>query len=101
MDRAVVDCTTGTTEVRPFTAAEETQRNAEAAAYVPIVAALEAAEVTRSTIVSQATVALTTNRTYLALASPTNAQNAAQVRALTQQNVKIIRLVLGLLDGTD
>lgn len=48
-----------------------------------------------------ATQALDANRTYLAVASPTNAQNLAQIRALTRQNNKIIRQVLGLFDGTD
>ncbi len=47
------------------------------------------------------------NVTFLAIAAPTNAQNGAQVRALTQQQQTIlkecsvlIRLVLGLLDDT-
>lgn len=53
-------------------------------------------------IIADALGALATNRTFLALgASPTNAQVVAQVRALTNQNVRIIRKVLGLLDGTD
>lgn len=52
-------------------------------------------------IVLAAETALGTNRTYLAVPVPTNAQVAAQVRALTQQNVKIIRLLLNKLDGTD
>jgi hypothetical protein len=54
-----------------------------------------------TTIRQQADAALTANRTYLQIASPTNAQVAAQVRALTQQNNKLIRLVIGKLDGTD
>lgn len=45
--------------------------------------------------------ALATNRTYAALASPTAAQTAAQVKALSRQNNGLIRLLLGLLDGTD
>jgi UDP-glucose 6-dehydrogenase len=47
------------------------------------------------------------NVTFLAIATPTNAQNAAQVRALTQHQQALlkecsalIRLVLGLLDDT-
>ena len=55
----------------------------------------------RTTIEQQAANALAGNRTFLALASPTNAQNAAQVKALTQQNNRIIRLLLNQLDGTD
>ncbi len=47
------------------------------------------------------------NATFLAIPSPTNAQNAAQVRALTQTQQTLlkecsglIRLVLSLLDDT-
>ena len=48
-----------------------------------------------------AEVALTNNRTYLAIPTPTQAQAGAQVAALTRQNNGIIRQLLGLLDGTD
>lgn len=48
----------------------------------------------QSTIIRQAQGALTTNTTYLAIGSPSNAQVVAQVRALTQQNNRIIRLLL-------
>ena len=54
-----------------------------------------------ATIRTQAETALANNRTYLQIASPTNAQVVAQVRALTQQNNGVIRLVLGKLDGTN
>lgn len=54
-----------------------------------------------ATIRAQAANALTANRTYAALASPTAAQTTAQVKALTRQNNAIIRLLLGKLDGTD
>lgn len=53
------------------------------------------------TIRQQARDALTANRSFVAIASPSNAQNAAQVKALTRQNNGLIRLLLGLLDGTD
>ena len=55
----------------------------------------------RQTIEASARSALTANRTYVALASPTNAQNAAQVKALTRQINGVIRLLLNALDGTD
>jgi hypothetical protein len=40
--------------------------------------------------------ALADNATFLAIASPSNAQNAAQVRRLTQQNQRIIRRLVQL-----
>jgi hypothetical protein len=55
----------------------------------------------RDQMAKAATSALDVNRTYLALTSPTTAQNVAQIRSLTQQNTVLIRLLLGLLDRTD
>jgi hypothetical protein len=49
----------------------------------------------------QALAAHAANRTFVALNSPTNAQNAAQIKALTRQMNGVIRLLLGQLDGTD
>lgn len=53
------------------------------------------------TIRQQAQNALANNRTYAGLASPTAAQTAAQVKALTRQMNGVIRLLLNQLDGTD
>ena len=58
-------------------------------------------DVNADTIRAQAQTALANNRTYLALGTPTAAQNTAQVKALTRQTQGIIRLLLGALDGTD
>jgi len=55
----------------------------------------------RRTIEQQAAAALEDNRTYLAIGSPTNAQNLAQIRALTRQINGLIRLQLQDLGGTD
>ncbi len=55
----------------------------------------------KATLVGRADTALASNKTYLAIASPTNAQVAAQVKALTQQNNAVIRLLLGRLEATD
>lgn len=57
--------------------------------------------VNRRTIEEQARQALLDNAAFLAVASPSNAQNATQIKALTRQNNKIIRLLLGDYSGTD
>jgi hypothetical protein len=54
-----------------------------------------------ATIRAQAAAALGTNRGFLAIPTPSNAQLAAQLKELTRQNIGLIRLVLGHLDGTD
>lgn len=48
---------------------------------------------------SKATTALTANSTFLALASPTAAQQLAQLKLLTRENNALVRLLLGLLDS--
>jgi hypothetical protein len=58
-------------------------------------------QVNLETITEQAVTALNDNTTYIALSNPSNAQVAAQVKALTRQNNKIIRLILGRLDSTE
>lgn len=62
---------------------------------------LERDQTNSTTIRNQANAALDNNRTYLAIATPTNAQVVAQVRSLTQQMNGVIRLILGKLDGTN
>ena len=53
-----------------------------------------------TTIRDKATTALGTNTTFLGITSPTNAQNAAQIKALTRQVNGLIRLAIRKLDGT-
>ena len=51
-------------------------------------------------LASKAQAALSANATFLALASPTQAQTLAQVKTLTKECNALIRLALGLLDST-
>jgi hypothetical protein len=78
---------------RPYNPSEE-----EAATKRAVLAALEA---NRATLRDQARQALTVNRAYLDLTSPTQSQVVAQVRALTQQAIGLIRLAGDFLDGTN
>lgn len=55
----------------------------------------------RETLHRQAAAALESNATYLAITSPTAAQSAAQVKALTRQVQALIRLTLNQMDDTD
>ena len=55
----------------------------------------------RSALYEHALAALNTNRRAIAATNPTNAQVIAQVKKLSAQNNAIMRLLLGLLDGTD
>ena len=59
-------------------------------------------------LLDKAQAALTVNATYLAIASPTNAQVATQVARLTRENNAVIRLLLAsfarhgdLVNGAD
>ena len=53
------------------------------------------------TLRARALTAIDANKTYLALAPPTQAQVVAQVRALTAQMNGLIRIGLAALDTTD
>lgn len=53
-----------------------------------------------ATLNSKAQAGLTTNATFLALPSPSQAQTLAQVQTLTKECNTIIRLLLGQLDST-
>lgn len=53
------------------------------------------------TLRMQALTALQSNRDFLAIVSPTNAQTLAQVKALSRQMNGAVRMLLGQLDGTN
>jgi len=52
-------------------------------------------------LAGKAAAAIANNQAFLALASPTAVQVAAQVAALTRQQTALIRVQLGHLDTTD
>lgn len=55
----------------------------------------------KKTLEERAIKALESNKTFLALTSPTNAQVLAQVKALTRQVNGVMRLSLNKLDKVD
>jgi hypothetical protein len=71
---------------------------ADESALVAAQLAAETAQTNTNTIRSRAATALTTNATFLAIASPSTAQVATQVKALTRQCDGVIRLMLNQLD---
>lgn len=100
-DKLIVDCSTGEQSTAPLTAAETAERQQMATADAAFQQQVVTARTNRSAIEDAARVALTTNRTYIGKASPSAAETTAEVKALARQNNGIIRLLLGLLDGTD
>jgi hypothetical protein len=62
--------------------------------------AVRAQATNRAALLAKAATALTTNATYLAIASPTNAQNTAQVKALTRQVNALLKLATAALSDT-
>lgn len=65
----------------------------------PEVVAAQTAAANEATIASRMDAALATNDAFLALASPTNAQTLAQVKALTKECTGLIRLLRRKLDS--
>jgi hypothetical protein len=59
------------------------------------------AQPNRQTLTEQARQAMAANRTFLALASPSQAQSLAQIRALTRQVQALIRFTLADFDDVN
>lgn len=57
-------------------------------------------ELNRDDLTAKASQALTANATYLAIASPSVAQNTAQIQRLTREVNAILRLMLNQVDDT-
>lgn len=57
--------------------------------------------INKEALLSKAEQALSTNATFLAIASPTNAQTLAQVKALTKQINALIKLAVNDLNSQD
>ena len=89
----------GTSPLTP-PAGQTTLLASDAIAQGYTVPARPVADVNADTIRAKAAAAIGVNATYLALASPTNAQVSAQVKALTRECTGLIRLLLGQLDDT-
>jgi hypothetical protein len=81
------------TSSRPYTTEENAA--ADAAALTATATSNDAA------LREKARTAIQGNKDFLAIASPTNAQTLAQVKALTRQNNALIPLVLGVTATTD
>jgi riboflavin biosynthesis pyrimidine reductase len=101
MDVVEINAATGEVIERDFTPEEIAQREADATAHGIRQAAEAILSGNKTTLTDRATSALVANRDFLALASPTQADALAQIKDLTRQNTALIRLILGLLDGTD
>jgi hypothetical protein len=63
--------------------------------------AVSAEDASADKLRDQAGYALTANRDFLSLTSPSNAQVLAQVKSLTRQNNGLIRLLLHRFDTAD
>jgi hypothetical protein len=62
--------------------------------------AVDPTVINRADLIAKVQAALDTNATFLALASPTNAQTLAQVQRLTRETNALIRFVLNAFDDT-
>lgn len=74
---------------------------ADTAATAAAIKAAQTVDTNDRTIRQRLRGALDTNATFLAIASPTQGQVLAQVRALTHENTGLIRLAIDALDAAD
>jgi hypothetical protein len=66
----------------------------------PVTETVPDSVVNQQALAGKAQAALAVNATFLGLASPSTAQNTAQVQALTRQVNALVRLVLDQFDTT-
>lgn len=101
-DALIIDCTTGEQVERPLTAKEQVDRDVSVAEAEQERSTVEAKRATRDLIRSQ----VEAHMTDLALITGssgtlTGAQLSNAVRVLARGQRRLIRLAVGLLDGTD
>lgn len=100
-DIVEINAATGERIERDFTPEELAQREADQAEHAIRQAAEAILSGNRTTIEEAALGALQGNRDFLALATPSQGDALAQIKDLTRQNNRIIRLLLNALDGAD
>jgi hypothetical protein len=81
------------TEQRPYTSQEQSEADGRVAA--------QALSANRDSMREKARQAVTSNNNYLALNSPNNSQNLAQIRSLTRQINALIKLEFDDVSSSD
>lgn len=61
----------------------------------------ETASTNAANICDKLKAAIADNKAYIAIDTPTAAQNTAQIKRLTRQNIRLIREILGMFDAAE